>query len=89
MKSTPNLVSAQGGGGHHSSNSQWRGKKLSITQRVLMNVKKKIGNDAYVDGAGKIGNDVYVANYDHANNYGYVSVEHDDHSAETHCTFNN
>ena len=33
--------------------------------------------------------DVYAANYDHANNYGYVSAEHDDHSAETHCTFNN
>ena len=48
-----------------------------------------MGNDAYVDGAGKLGNDVYVANYDHANNYGYVSVEHDDHSAEAHCTFNN
>ena len=31
---------------------------------------------------------VYAANYDHANNYGYDSAEHDDHSAETHCTFN-
>ena len=41
----------------------------------------------YVDGANDGADD--AANYDHANNYGYVSAEHDDHSAETHCTFNN
>ena len=75
MKSTPNLVSAQGGGGHHSSNSRGRGKKLSITQRA--------------PNHATCSQDVYAANYDHANNYGYVSAEHDDHSAETHCTFSN
>ena len=37
-------------------------------------------NGAYVDGANDGAGD--AANYDHANNYAYVSAEHDDHCAE-------
>ena len=69
------------------------GAERSYQSRNLFSLTwRKIGNDAYVDGAGKLGNDVYVANYDHANNYAYDYAEHDDHSAEnyaeTRCKFN-
>ena len=80
MKNAPNLISVSARWRLPPS-SRWRGTESTIRQ------EKRVTMPNYVDGANDGADD--AANYDFANNYGYVSAEHDDHSAETHCTFSN
>ena len=89
MEHAPNLISVS---------ARWRWPpqfQLAVAWKGIINQatlsheggEKRVMMPNYVDGANDGADD--AANYDHANNYGYVSAEHDDHSAETHCTFNN
>ena len=89
MEHAPNLISVS---------ARWRWPpqfQLAVAWQGIINQatlshesgEKRVMMPNYVDGANDGADD--AANYDHANNYGYVSAEHDDHSAETHCTFNN